>query len=272
MRRLNIVPYIGITDFTSPEQVPKVLSVHQERVMDPKMDHVLGVGVMMSYKTLHELPTKWTLAFPPKERIADIFIDHEDVYNVLHYADYENATSSACLKTAIGYGGPNLNALQLDMPWPDIGMIKSALRPKRGKRVDLKIILQVGARAMEEMGNNLENVVERILEYYIEGCLDYVLLDKSGGKGLGMDSELLLAYHKEIRKYAPRSDLGIVVAGGLGPTSIHLLNPFRREGLINDLSIDAQGKLRPSGNALDPIDWDMAADYFAEATKFFGWL
>ncbi|MFA5934800.1 MAG: hypothetical protein WC827_02885 [Candidatus Paceibacterota bacterium] len=36
-----------------------------------------------------------------------------------------------------------------------------------------------------------------------------------------------------------------------------------------DVSIDAEGKLRPSGSALDPVDWDMAEKYIIEALKLF---
>jgi hypothetical protein len=35
------------------------------------------------------------------------------------------------------------------------------------------------------------------------------------------------------------------------------------------VSIDAQGKLRPSGDAHDPIDWEMAAEYLKQALVMF---
>ena len=44
---------------------------------------------MMSWKSLHGLPSKWTNAFPTNEQVADIFVAERDVYNVLHYADYD---------------------------------------------------------------------------------------------------------------------------------------------------------------------------------------
>jgi hypothetical protein len=59
--------------------------------------------------------------------------------------------------------------------------------------------------------------------------------------------------------------MGLVVAGGLGPDSIDMVKPLVK--VFPDISIDAQGKLRPSGSALDPIDWDMAGTYLARALE-----
>ena len=92
-----------------------------------------------------------------------------------------------------------------------------------------------------------------------------MLLDKSMGRGLGMDAVGLIPFAQAIRGRFP--DLGLVAGGGLGPDSIGLVKPLVKE--FPDLSIDAQGKLRPSGNALDPIDWDMAGAYLVNACQLF---
>jgi hypothetical protein len=81
-------PYIGITDFMDFGQVQemsRVFSAHLPQGSERK----LHVGVMMSWKTLHDIPSKWQNVFPPKDRIASIF-SSEEVYNCLHYADYDN--------------------------------------------------------------------------------------------------------------------------------------------------------------------------------------
>lgn len=57
--------YIGITDFTDVAQATAMKEVFS-RLKDQKTNRILHVGVMMSYKTLHGLPTKWTDAFPKK--------------------------------------------------------------------------------------------------------------------------------------------------------------------------------------------------------------
>jgi hypothetical protein len=58
------IPYVGITDFTTFEQVKHMLTVFNKN-LEQGQSRRLHVGVMMSYKTLHGMETKWTEAFPP---------------------------------------------------------------------------------------------------------------------------------------------------------------------------------------------------------------
>lgn len=256
--RMNTRPYVGITDFTSFEQVTRMLEVfRRHRQSDSKRQ--LHIGVMMSYKTLNCIETKWSKAFPPKETIADIFgltDDADDLYYCLHYADYDHDTKFTDLACGIEYAGPWVNAVQLDMPWPDPGVVASGVHTSRKQ---IEVILQVGKRSIEEADDDPAEVVRRLEDY--EGVIHRVLLDKSMGRGLGMDAAGLIPFARAIKDRFP--NLGLVAAGGLGPESINLVEPLAKE--LPDLSIDAQEKLRPSGNALDPIDWDMAGAYLAKA-------
>lgn len=61
--------------------------------------------------------------------------------------------------------------------------------------------------------------------------------------------------------------MALAVAGGLGPDTMELINPIAES--FPDISIDAQGKLRPSGNALDPIDWNLAEKYLSRSVAMF---
>jgi hypothetical protein len=252
-------PYIGITDFTDFEQVremSRVFSAHRPQ----GSNRVLHIGVMMSYKTLHGIPSKWQNAFPPKEQIADIF-SSDEVYNCLHYADYDNSPDLwESLAEAISFGGIGIHALQLDMPWPDPGEVANGVHASRKQ---IEIILQIGKNALDEVGNDPQAVVERLGDY--EGIIHRVLLDKSMGKGLGMDADGLIPLAQAIKKGFPA--LGVGAAGGLGPETIQLVEPLVKA--FPDLSIDAQGRLRPSGNALDPIDWGMAGNYLVKAQQLF---
>ena len=251
-------PYIGITDFTSYGQVRSMIRV-LEGFRSLNNFHQLHAGVMMSYKTLNGLETKWSKAFPPKERVSEIFSSSLSM-NCLHYADYDGIDVYENLSKAIRYGGPGMNALQLDMVWPDPDEVRIATL-NSCKRLD--VILQVGKNAFDVVGNDPSKVVERIGNY--KNFISYVLLDKSMGRGLGLDANGLVPYIREIKKAFP--DLGIAVAGGLGPESLGLVEPLVKE--FPDLSIDAQGRLRPSGSALDPIDWDMAKTYLIKALIMF---
>lgn len=250
------IPYIGITDFMTFEQVQQMLSVFKANCKTGQHRR-LHVGVMMSQKTLNGLETKWSKAFPGKEVIADIFGSSETM-NCLHYADYEDHDLLRNLIQAITWGGENINALQLDMVWPSPNHIAEAIRVLS---TELEVILQLNAKALAQCDNEPQKVVELLRNY--QGVVDHVLLDKSAGKGLGMDALGLLPFARAIREAFP--DLGLVAAGGLGPNTMGLVEPLLEE--FPNISIDAQGRLRPSGNALDPIDWDLAEGYLIEALR-----
>ncbi len=219
----------------------------------------------MSYKTLRGLPTKWTAAFPKMTEYPKIFLDRPGLFNVLHYADYNRDSSARDYADAVLLCGPNLHAIQFDMIWPDPSALEYLVYRGTHTRKPLKVILQVGSKAMAEVGDDPVRVCEKLSWYYHSDCIDYVLLDKSMGAGIGMDAALLLTYIYEIKKRLP--NLGIVVGGGLGPTTMHLAEPIIRE--FPDVSIDAQGQMRTSASALDPIEWNRAFEYARAANAMF---
>ncbi len=276
---MNMRPYIGITDFASGQEVESMLAVLMEAF--PRRDRDLMVGTMMSYKTLRGLPSKWTDAWPKRDQFSDIYPAKRDLLlNTLHYADYDGLTKPEDLGDAIWIAGhrgpfkpPALNALQLDMVWPSEQLVRKSIQYAEGlidestkvddSLEDLKVVLQVGSIAMEKLDNNPERVALRIKEY--SDSIHCVLFDRSGGLGKKMDADLLRSYITETKAVCP--NISIAVAGGLGPDTMDLIAPLVAE--FRDISIDAQGKLRRSGSALDPIDWDLAEKYIREAGKYF---
>ena len=257
-------PYIGITDFMcyrDVESMQKVFESHKPK----DFLYQLHVGVMMSYKTLNHIPTKWSNAFPRATHISDIFSRafRDDVFYCLHYADSEKRDDLwKSLRSAINYGGQHMHALQLDLVWPDRFAIYAAIT-ETWSQDNLQIILQIGKQAFEEIGNNPNKLVKRLYKYAYDNTLHRVLLDKSMGRGIGMDAKFLLPFIDAIKKDLP--DIGIGVAGGLGPDTFNLAEPII--SLYNNISVDAQGQLRPNGSALKPVDWNMAGRYLESMIK-----
>lgn len=252
-------PYIGITDFMSAGEVREMLAVFNQN-KHRESNRRLMVGVMTSRKKLLGLRTKWQNAFPQLTTIAEIFCSDE-AHNCLHYADYtEDPELWKNLAHALSYCGIGLHSLQLDMIWPDPGQVANGVYTSRRQ---IEVILQINKDALSLVDNDPKTLVKKLDDY--QGIVHRVLLDKSVGRGIGLDETVLRPFIEELTKQTPWLQIG--VAGGLGPNSMHLV-----EGLARDypsISIDAQGQLRPSGNALDPIDWSLAAEYLRQALKIF---
>lgn len=251
-------PYIGICDFTAPEQAERLLSLLPEN-----FSHDLMVGVMMFRETLHDIPSKWTNVAPHRSAIGSIFVPDSRAVNTIHYADYRvgidrDRTLRDTLARVQSYGGPYLDAIQLDMIWPDSIEVR-----RFRERFDIPIVLQVGAAAMQQCGDDPIRVCQRLALY--DKSVDYVLFDKSGGLGKGMDAVLLGTYVEALLSRLPQ--LMPAVAGGLGPATMHLVEPLAR--LYPHISTDMQGQMRTSGDIRLPIEWDRAESAFEQAIALF---
>lgn len=254
MNTYNLPLSVGITDFRSSEQVLECLG-H----MPKGHRRLLHVGVMTSRKFIEGKETKWRKVWQDRWPLHEIFVKDPQVLNVLHYADYDS--TSLDLEGAFGKlledHADDIDALQLDMVWPE---------PFGVWAIDefyaVPVILQVGRRAFEEIEHDPKKLVEKL-----KRCetLEGVLLDCSGGEGRPLDAAFLRPFVEAIATEMPRTR--VTVAGGLGPETLHLVAPLIRE--FPELSIDAQGRLRRSGSAMDPIDWDLARDYLRKSWEMF---
>lgn len=251
-------PYIGITDFDHPDQVTRMLRVFNEH-RQKRSKRKLHVGVMMSRRTLNkETPEDWAVYFPPNEDIPGIF--HSDkTFNCIHYADFGNDPMfMENLIKAIACGGAFIDAIQLDMVWPDPALIAGAIHASRKQ---LRVILQVGTKAMDAIGGDYREMIRRLDQY--SSVVHYVLFDKSMGKGLTLDVQETLSLWKNVRVDLPQFQP--VIAGGLYGDNIDIIKPIT--SLFPEMSIDAQGKLRPSGDKMDPLDMDFCEEYLIRGCR-----
>jgi len=121
------------------------------------------------------------------------------------------------------------------------------------------IVLTIDDRALNAVENSPELLISKIEEY--NGLIDYILLDRSLGYGVPMDTKFMRRYINILHA----TELGIVIAGGLSPKTLHLVEPLVRD--FQGLSIDAQNNIR---NMDDSLNLDVACDYIHRSLKIFG--
>ena len=235
--------YTGICDVYSPEEAREIADELRANRKNPFRKAMIGVmthpialnpGLLVPRDVRREIES----IFPSKEEMAGGFTEDPDVLNTIHYADLYGPDAGKDLlenlELCIKYGGDFLHAIQLDVTWPN----PSGLKEFKQKYPDTMIILQVGKFAIEKANSDPQEITKRLKEY--GSSIDFVLLDLSMGKGVGMNAEVLLPLLRLIADEAP--GLGLAVAGGLGPESVDILEPIARE--FPDISIDAQGNLK----------------------------
>lgn len=221
-------PYIGITDVPDRAFVSDLLATfmeHRRSLDDDPRSYRLHIGAMTSYKHLYGEPTKWSAVWPKAEQLADIFSYRDPVvFNCLHYADFRPEASKGLadhLYDAVDSCGPHLDAVQLDMTWPD----PVELDLFHAEYDHLELVLQIGAAAFAQVGNDPERLVDQLHQY--GGGVTRVLLDTSGGAGRALDAAALLPFLRRLLSEWPC--LGLGVAGGLGPESMSLIEPLLAE-------------------------------------------
>ncbi|NQV12275.1 hypothetical protein HQ524_02845 [Candidatus Uhrbacteria bacterium] len=251
-------PFISITDFMEHDQALAMLRAFT-RAGGDKIEHKMGVGVMTHRRILHGIRSRWANSSPHPHHVAEIFPSDNNAFNVLHYVDYEGIEVPENLSRAREAGGKRLHALQLDMCWPDPGALFTFSQMHPG----IQLILQVGRDAFSQVGDSPTRLALRLMTYI--DSVSYVLLDRSMGEGLPMDADDLARFVVSIKATVPQ--FGIVVAGGLGPDTLHLVEPLVKR--FPDISIDAQTQLHFGRQQRAPVEWPRADRYLRRAVEMF---
>lgn len=244
-------PYIGVTGFMNPNEVLEVLTGAR------MLKRLIMIGVLVSQKTLAGKTNRWPNRYPPPHKIAEIFPASDRTLNLIHY----NTDSPDSLKDQVNelikVSGPNCHGLQLNVAWPPLWQIRQI----KVDHPNLAIVLQIGNRAIDQVGHQPESIVDRVCRY--TGYIDYVLVDPSGGYGQFFDleqvKEILLALQVAC------TNIGLGLAGGLSMENVvNNLRPLSI--LLPNLSIDAEGRLRDKN---DHLDCSQAIGYLCSADAMF---
>ncbi len=248
-------PYIGITGFTNPEEIAVALDAFPK-----KSNRKLMIGVLATYKSLRgiSMKPKWAKQTPKRETIRDIFPNDERVINLVHFSTEEGQEKLvlADMIRVHELAGPNIHGFQLNLAWPkrqiDDYRIIVGCKPR--------IVLQIGQKAVEMAGGTPQGVVDMLYHYL--GSINGVLFDPSGGLGKPFDIEHTCEFLSAIAEQG--WDIGLGIAGGLGPESLNLVKPLLTK--FPDLSIDAQGRLR---NIENNLDMEAVKTYLVKASQMF---
>lgn len=247
-------PYIGVTGFSRPEDVDAALQVFPH---DGKRK--LMVGVLTTFKSLRDISMKpkWAKQTPKPLNISNLFVDDRRVVNLVHFSTEEGQEGSvlADMLKIHELAGPNLHGFQLNLTWPETRLLDDY---RRAMGYEYRVVLQIGAKAVKVIRGTAQRIVDMLYNYV--GVVDDILLDPSGGHGKPFDTERAREFLSAI--VGQRWNLGLGVAGGLGPDSLNLVEPLVSE--FPDLNIDAQGKLR---NAENNLDLDAVNTYLTKALR-----
>lgn len=255
----KVGPYIGVTGFMSHAEVSEALAMVPEGSA-----HRLMVGVLISSKTFLGLPNKWPGRYPQKEAVADIFIDDPRALNLIHYSTDSHDTLQNQLIDITKFVGPDrFDGFQLNVRWPGA----TDIRNYQHLFPDKLIVMQIGSGALKDVENigHLGGILYLVYDH--RACcswiIDSILIDASGGNKLPLNAEKGGEHLREVHERFP--EMGIGIAGGLGPDTLHLVEPLIPK--FPNLSIDAEGQLR---TAEGKMDLEKTKLYLQRAFNMFG--
>lgn len=237
-------PYIGVTGFTTVDEVHRILMFLADGYQSRLEDRPLMVGVLVNNHTLAgEAAT--SVRFPSMEIVKSIFEQASDQGDLMtlrlaHYNTENPGNLGEELKCLAKYCGYSMEGVQLNCCWPSPQQLED-IRPPFFRRV----VLQIGKRALEAYDYDHEAVAASVDEYANSGLITDILLDPSGGKGQLANFKSMMPTLHLIAERHP--GLGIGVAGGLSSESVMELLPLFKEFL--NLSIDAEGLIRTEDNS-----------------------
>lgn len=246
-------PYIGVTGFMRQQDVATAMQTFEHNGLPANRQ--LGVGVLVSAKTFDEQPNKYPNRYPNVMDIGRYFPPHRLALNLIHFSTDTPERLPEQLKQLTELGGRWLDGFQLNVVWPDLSSIEFP--------PNMRVVLQIGERAIKQAGNDPHRVVEWIGAYLRDGKITDVLLDASGGKGVPLDPSMVRRYAWAIRR-AFNDTVGIGIAGGLCAENLESIGELVRE--FPNLSIDAEGQLRTPE---DHLDINKMISYIHAAVKLF---
>jgi len=198
------LPYIGITGFTTLDQVSILMDTWLTHKKETKA--LFMMGFLVSYKSFHHMQQNSEFC-KKEETLLQMLKNCQDksILRTIHY----NTKCKQFFNEIDSFLAPILNssdAIQLNIVDPD----PKEITLLHEKYPNLKIILQICEPLLSDL--------YRLIEYEPCGC-SYYLVDSSRGKGLPFNVPIMASQLSNIRRISSQIQLGL--AGGILPESIH---------------------------------------------------
>lgn len=239
--------YIGVTGFMTHYETStaeRALDEDASRYVLPtdtwSSKTLLMVGVLVSSKTLRGIANKHPLRYPRMDAIHSIWSRRPRALNTIHFcSDMHTTTLRLDLNDCVFIGGDYLDAIQINVQWPNPSHLSCDASLRNVRRV----ILQIGSRAMGRLFPR--EIAKRVADY--KGVITDILIDGSGGRGVPLNPTECLPILDAIATLCPWVGLG--VAGGLCDETVDTVAPLLEKHPA--LNIDAEGMLRTQSDNMD---------------------
>lgn len=253
-------PYVGVTGPVSIKEVRGICREFSEASYNMNTPHTPMLGFLASYKTLNGQPTP-NRRYPSVNSIPELLKESSNVLTMIHYNSKEMSTLSEQVSKLFAgiYDERLCRSLQLNIVWPDACQVRMI----KDKFPEMQIVFQASHKAME--GKSPKEIAEGIKNY--NGCLSYVLIDPSGGRGLPFDLESSLALYSELNEL---DNLTVGFAGGFsGENAAKRLEELIKKTGSSSFCIDAEGGLRDKitdGYGDDLLNMGKVREYLQSAS------
>jgi phosphoribosylanthranilate isomerase len=232
-------PYLGVSGLVTVKEIKLLVDLFERNGFNIEGSRIPMVGILVSYRSIDLGFNPSSRRYPSLRDIPRLLEATENkTFNTIHFNTKRPEVLHQDIEKLLiledNYDRGLIHGIQFNLAWPlkeEIDIIKKQY-PK------LKTIFQLSNYAMENL--QLTEVTDRLNVY---PDIDYILIDPSGGKGLGFD----LKYSSEIYRNLKRAGFNAIIgfAGGLSGENVAGIILNLKENLNTiAFSIDAEGRLR----------------------------
>lgn len=255
-------PYVSVTGVSSEEEVDGTINLFSKYGFDFDSDYLPFLGFLVSRDTVvrGEQPRK--IRYPFFGALPRLLEKTRNkAVPAIHYCTRKSSVFSE-IKTLFDtyniYDDCRCKAVQLNTAWPkpeDVSQIKN-------EYPNMRIILQLSKYAMD--GLKPEQIAERVVENYSN--VDYVLVDPSGGKGIGFEPVIVSEVYKALKNKSCSATIGF--AGGLSGENVSgKISELEQELETRNFSLDAESKLMSEDQfGHNRIDLDKVEKYLKQVS------